>query len=59
MDFIKEKIRVMTEKLNEIKTVKKESLTYTFIECPEYKTTNTPPAADAGWKEFVPNKLFE
>ena len=59
MDFIKEKIRVMTEKLKKIKTVKKEAVTYTFIECPEYKTSNTPPASDAGWKEFVPNKLFE
>lgn len=49
----------MTEKLNVIKTVRKEIVTYTFIECPEYKTTNTPLAPDAGWKEFVPNKLFE
>ena len=59
MDFIKQKIRVMTEKLNEIKTVKSEPVTYSFVECPEYKISNTPPAEDAAWQAYVPNKLFE
>ena len=56
MDFIKQKIRVMTEKLDEIKTVKSEAVTYSFVECPEYKTSNTPPAEEASWQDFVPNK---
>ena len=59
MDFIKEKIRVMTEKLRDTKLIRKENIEYTFIECPEYKTSNTPPALDAGWHEYLPNKLFE
>ncbi|MBQ8813118.1 MAG: alpha-mannosidase [Lachnospiraceae bacterium] len=59
MDFIKEKIRVMTEKLRDTKLIRKENIEYTFIECPEYKRSNTPPASDAGWQEYVPNKLFE
>lgn len=59
MDFIKEKIRVMTKKLETCKTVKKEPVDYLYIECPEYKTDNVPPASDAGWKPYERNLLFE
>ena len=59
MDFIKEKIRVMTEKLNEIKTVKADTVTYSFVECPEYKTTNVPPAEDAPWQMGRPDHVFD
>ncbi len=59
MDFIKEKIRVMTTKLNQCKIVTTEPVVYSFIECPEYKTSNTPPAEDAAWQAYVPDKLFE
>lgn len=51
MDFIKEKIRVMTEKLNELKLVSRDVISYTIVDCPEYKQDNTPPALDAGWRQ--------
>lgn len=59
MDFINEKIRVMTEKLKEWQVTDTVPLTYSYIECPEYKTANTPPAADAGWKPYAPHIVFE
>ena len=59
MDFINEKIRVMTGKLNELKTLDTAALEYSYIECPEYKVTNTPPAEDAGWKPYAPHVIFE
>lgn len=59
MDFIKEKIRVMTGKLKELQLLDSVEVEYSYIECPEYKETNTPPAEDAGWKPYVPNMIFE
>lgn len=43
MDFIKEKIRVMTKKLEVCKSLRKETVDYFYVECPEYKTNNIPP----------------
>ncbi|MBO5070732.1 MAG: alpha-mannosidase [Roseburia sp.] len=59
MDFIKEKIRVMTEKLKELYVLQQENVEYTYIECPQYKTTNVPPALSANWKPYEPNILFD
>lgn len=50
MDFIKEKIRVIADKLNSVKTLKKKEIDFLYTDCPEYKITNTPPAD--GWREF-------
>lgn len=50
MDFIQEKIRVMVGKLNELKLISSDVITYDYVECPEYKKNNTPPGPDAGWK---------
>ena len=51
MDFIKHKIRVLSDKLGELKTVSREPIPYRFVECPEYKKGITFPGADANWKE--------
>lgn len=59
MDFITEKIRVMTEKLSLFRFVKEEKLKYSYIECPEYKVTNIPPLEDSGWKVCAPHTIFE
>ncbi|MBO5070578.1 MAG: hypothetical protein J6C37_09485, partial [Roseburia sp.] len=58
MDFIKEKIRVMTEKLKELYVLQQENVEYTYIECLQYKTTNLPPALSENWKPYEPNILF-
>ena len=50
MRFIDQKIRVIVEKLNGLKIVESTPITYSYVECPEYKKNNTPPAADADWK---------
>ena len=50
MDFIQEKIRVMVGKLNELKLISSDPITYSYVECPEYKKGNTPPGPDADWK---------
>ncbi len=59
MDFIKEKIRVMTEKLDQLRTVASIPINYEYTPCPEYKTSNTPPAADAGWITAGDKTLFD
>lgn len=59
MDFINEKIRVMKDKLNSLYVLQQENVEYTYIECPQYKTTNTPPSLNENWKPYEPNKLFE
>ena len=51
MDFIQEKIRVISDKLKEIMCVSSERVSYSFVECSEYKKGNTPPGPDADWKE--------
>ena len=47
MDFIKEKIRVMTEQLQKLKSIHSKNIDYYYIEYPQYKTDNTPPVN--GW----------
>jgi len=50
MDFIKEKIRVMKNKLELLKVVSERTLEYQVVDCPEYKKDNTPPSEDAPWR---------
>ncbi len=50
MDFIYQKIRVMTEKLKEFMCVSREELSYSYVECPVYKENNQPPRKDEPWK---------
>ncbi len=59
VDFIKEKIRVMTEKLEQLRTLDSIPLEYEYIPCPEYKTSNIPPAEDAGWTAASEKTLFD
>ena len=59
MDFINEKIRVMKDKLKELYVLQQENVEYTCLECPQYKTTNTPPSLTEDWKPYEPNKLYE
>jgi len=49
MDFIKEKIRVMKNKLELLKVVSERTLEYQVADCPQYKKDNTPPLPDANW----------
>lgn len=58
MDFIKDKIRVMTEKLASLTVLKEEDVEYTWIHCPQYKENNTPPAPGKDWKPYQPDMLF-
>ena len=51
MDFIKEKIRVMATKLNELRFLSSEPIKYKYVECEGYKKGNTPPDASAPWKD--------
>ncbi len=51
-DFIFEEIGVILEKLSEWKERPLSDIRFEYIEC-DYKTSNEPPAADAGWKEFA------
>lgn len=55
---IKDKIAVTAENLKKLIITDKSDITFEYIECPEYKVTNTPPAKDAGWKPFVKNQRF-
>ena len=50
MRFIEEKIRVIVGKLNELRKVESNPITYSYVECPEYKKNNIPPGDDAGWR---------
>ena len=59
MDFIKEKIRVMTNKLNELMRISQTEIDFEYVECPEYKVTNTPPGENAEWKKFIKDMRFE
>ena len=51
MDFIKEKISVMSEKLKELSRLESKITEYEFLEYPKYKTDNTPPSDDMNWKK--------
>ncbi|MBQ4109635.1 MAG: alpha-mannosidase [Clostridia bacterium] len=57
MDFIKEKIRIMVDKLNQLKLIEKNTIDVEYVECPEYKVTNEPPKE--GWKPFPKGLRFE
>lgn len=59
MDMIREKIRVMTQKLSQLCTLSAEPLEMTYIAVDEYKKNNTPPSTDAGWMPLDKNTLFE
>ncbi len=59
MDFIKEKIRVMTARLNQLKIINTEMMEYVYLECPNYKVSNTPPGEDAEWRIHTDNVLYE
>ena len=56
MDFIKEKIRVMVEKLGSLRTLSSSPISMTYADCPEYKTTNLPP--ENGWRPFREGERF-
>lgn len=56
MDFIKEKIRVMVDKLNSLRTLSSEPLSMIFCDCPVYKSTNLPP--EEGWLPFTNGERF-
>ena len=58
MDFITEKIKNMCWQLNEWKTVSKKEIDFLYLECPEYKVTNTPTSSDADWKSFKNGNRF-
>ena len=51
MDFIKEKIKTLSNKLAELKAIEHKDLEYYVVDCPEYKKDNTPPGADASWRK--------
>ena len=53
--YIKEKIAVSAENLKKLIVTDKVNIDFEYIECPEYKVTNTPPAKDADWKPFPKN----
>ena len=50
--FIKEKIAISVENLKNLIVTDKSDVAFEYVECPEYKETNTPPAKNAGWKPF-------
>lgn len=58
MDFVKEKIRVTTQKLNAFKLIDFKTVEYSFVPCPEYKITNTPPSSEAPWKTACDYQRF-
>lgn len=58
MDFVQQKIRVISEKLKELMTVSREPIAYTFVECPEYKKGTVPPGPEADWKEAAQFQRF-
>ena len=59
MDFSREKIRVMVEKLDELRCRMLRPLTFSHIDAPAYKQDNTPPAPDAGWQGPVTELRLE
>ena len=58
MDFIKEKIRVSTNKLKTLIVKNSEPVSFEFIPCKEYKKDNTPPPANADWQPYTPDLRF-
>lgn len=56
MDFIKEKIRVMADKLGSLRTLSAVPLAFSCADCPEYKVSNVPP--EGGWRPFSEGERF-
>ena len=59
MDFAQEKIRVMTETLKNLISEPVKDLECEYIRVPEYKTSNTPPDKNAGWKEYKKDTILK
>ena len=58
MDVIKEKIRVMSEKLRELTVLETEKIEMTYVICDSYKKDNTPPDVSADWKAVTAETHF-
>lgn len=58
MYFTKDKISVNINNLKDLIITETIGINFEYIECPEYKKTNTPPAKDAGWKPFPKDFRF-
>lgn len=58
MDVIKEKVRVMTEKLKEFSVTESIKLNMSYIECIEYKKDNIPPSVGEAWKTLGSETRF-
>ena len=59
MDVIKEKIRVMSEKLKELTVLDSEKIEVSYVECDAYKKNNNPPDINAPWKSVTSETYFE
>lgn len=59
MDAIKEKIRVMSEKLKELTVLDSEKIAVSYVGCDSYKETNNPPDINALWKSVTEETHFE
>lgn len=57
MYHIKVKISTILNKLDSLRLLGKNEILFEYTECPEYKTTNTPPQ-DALWKPFEKGMRF-
>ncbi len=57
-DHIREKIRVTLDTLNANKCANSKRIDYKYVDCPDYKTDNTPPAVDNTWKMGDPLRVF-
>lgn len=58
MDFILEKIKVMTETLNKLRCISSTAIRYEYKECPDYKQGNKPPIADGTWQKTDKSQRF-
>ena len=58
MDFISEKIKTTANVLREHIITEQSPIALTYVECPEYKKDNTPPAPDAGWRPVTQFQQF-
>lgn len=58
MDFIKEKIRVSAEKLYQLSEEKLCDISYEYLHCDGYKTSNAFPGAEADWKKAQEGERF-
>lgn len=58
MDAIKEKIRVMSEKLNDLTVLDSEKIEVSYVDGIPYKENNTPPSSSAPWKPVTEDTHF-